>query len=263
MVRAAKAPYGRTMQFGRIVRLAGQAVLGLILPAQCLTCDAAVDTPGQLCPVCFTATSFVTDPCCLTCGQGFAHAAEGGLAGQCQQCLDTPPAWRQGRAALRYDEQAGRIILPFKYADRVETAAALARQMLRAGAALLHEADILVPVPLHRSRIRARRYNQSALLARAIGRLSGHPALLDGLSRPRATQSLRGQSAAARAASMQDAFAVRPHCQPAVDGRRVLLIDDVLTTGATANGCTRALLAAGAAQVDLLVAARVPWQPRD
>jgi ComF family protein len=260
MAPPAKAPYARPMELARIVRQAGQAVLGLILPAQCLTCDATVDAPGQFCPVCFTATFFVTEPCCTTCGQAFAHAAEGGLARQCQQCRDTPPAWRLGRAALRYDDQAGRIILPFKYADRIETAAALARQMARAGASLLQDADILVPVPLHRSRLRTRRYNQSALLARAIGHLSGHPAMVDALGRTRATQSLRGQSAAARAASLQDAFAVRPHCIASIADRRVLLIDDVLTTGATANGCTLALLAAGAAQVDLLVAARVPWQ---
>ena len=263
MARPAKAPYACRMELARIVRQAGQAVLGLILPAQCLTCDATVDTPGQFCPVCFAATSFVTEPCCVTCGQGFAHAAEGGLARQCQQCRDAPPVWRQGRAALRYDEQAGRVILPFKYADRVETATALARQMARAGAALLDDADILVPVPLHRSRLRSRRYNQSALLARAIGRLSGHPAMVDALGRTRATQSLRGQTAAARASSLQGAFAVRPHRVSSIAGRRVLLIDDVLTTGATANGCTLALLEAGAGQVDLLVAARVPWQVRD
>jgi ComF family protein len=251
------------MDLAHLVRQAGQAVLGVILPARCLTCDVAVDTPGQLCPVCFVATSFVTEPCCTTCGQGFAHAGEGGRTMQCPVCLNAPPAWRHARAALRYDDQAGRIILPFKHMDRVETAPALARHMVRAGAALLQTADLLVPVPLHRGRIRARRYNQSALLARAIGRLAGRPALLDAVHRVRATKSLQGQSKAARAAEMTAAFAVNPARSAAIAGRSILMIDDVLTSGATAKSCARALLAAGAAYVDVLVAARVPWQNQD
>jgi ComF family protein len=263
VAQPAKARYRHLMEFGRFVRQAGQAVLGIILPARCLSCDANVDAPGQLCPVCFGATTFVTDPCCVTCGQGFSHEREGGRTMQCTVCLATPPVWRHARAALRYDDQAGRIILPFKHMDRVETAATLARHMARAGAVLLCEADLLVPVPLHRRRIRARRYNQSALLARAIGRQAGRPAVLDALRRVRVTRSLQGQSKASRAAEMADAFAVNPTRLAGIVGRSVLLIDDVLTTGATANGCASTLLAAGAAQVDLLVAARVPWQNQD
>lgn len=247
----------------QLARLAGHAVLGVILPARCLTCEATVDAPGQLCPACFAVTHFVTDPCCVRCGQSFAHAGEADRAMQCARCAATPPAWRHARAALRYDDQARRIILPFKHGDRVETAAALARHMARAGAALLQEADLLVPVPLHRSRTRARRYNQSALLARAIARLSGRPAMLDALRRTRATRSLGGQSAAQRASEMTDAFVVPPARALQVAGSRVLLIDDVLTSGATANACARTLLAAGAAQVDVLVAARVPWRDAD
>jgi ComF family protein len=182
---------------------------------------------------------------------------------QCAPCMVTPPAWRHARAALRYDAQAGRIILPFKHTDRVETAAALARHMVRAGATLLREADLLIPVPLHPSRTRARRYNQAALLARAISRLSGRPAVLDALRRVQATRSLQGQSAKQRAAEVANAFALWPGRINRVIGRRVVLIDDVLTTGATANACARVLLAGGAAQVDLLVAARVPWRLQD
>ncbi len=246
------------MQMLRIVRSAGLAVLNGVLPARCLTCDMTVPAPGQFCPDCFNATAFVTDPCCVRCGQPFAHAGEGGLAMACEGCMAHPPAWRQARAALRYDEQTRRIILPFKHGDQVEIAAALALHMARAGAALLRQADLLAPVPLHRGRIRARRYNQSALLARAIGRLTGRPVLLDALRRVRATESLQGKSRDARAAALAGAFAVRAGRQDQVAGRRILLIDDVLTSSATANGCAQVLLAAGAAQVDLLVAARVP-----
>ena len=176
---------------------------------------------------------------------------------ECVSCLERPPPWRQGRAALRYDDQSRRIILPFKHGDRVETAAGLARLMARAGSALLSEADWLVPVPLHRRRLFHRRYNQSALLARALGRLAGRPALLDGLRRVRATQSLEGLTPAQRSAAVTGAFEVLASRRDRIAGARVLLIDDVLTTGATAGACARALLAAGALQVDLLVAARV------
>ncbi len=246
------------MQIARIVRSAGLAVLNGVLPARCLTCEVTVPGPGQLCPACFNATAFVTDPCCVRCAQPFVHAGEGGWAMACDGCLAHPPAWRHARAALRYDAQARRIILPFKHGDQVEIAAALALHMARAGAALLRQAELLVPVPLHRGRTRARRYNQSALLARAVGRLAGRPALLDGLRRVHATASLQGKSRSERAATVAGAFAVPVNRRDQVAGRRILLIDDVLTSGATANGCARTLLTAGAAQVDVLVAARVP-----
>lgn len=237
-----------------VLGVTGRAVLDLVLPARCMTCEVTVATPGQLCGPCFGRTRFVTDPCCQLCGAPFDHLAQGGRLMACAACTANPPEWRQARAAMTYDEQSRRMILPFKHGDRVETALGLARHMVRAGSALLQDADCLVPVPLHRSRLRQRRYNQSALLARAIGRLSGHPALLDALRRTRATRSLGALGPASRAAAVAGAFAVRP---ARVEGRRVLLIDDVLTTGATAGACARALLAAGAVQVDLLVAARV------
>lgn len=263
MALPAKSGYRCKMELIRLVRLIGLGVLNLVLPARCLTCEVTVDAPGQLCVACFAATSFVTDPCCTTCGQDFAHVAEGGRTMQCQVCLTTPPAWRLARAAFRYDDQAGRIILPFKHLDRIENALAIARHMVRAGESLLQDAELLVPVPLHRSRLRARRYNQSAMLAHAIGRLSGRRVMPDALRRVRNTRSLQGQSAAGRAAEIAGAFAVAPGKAARLAGRRVLLIDDVLTSGATANGCARTLLAAGAGRVDLLIAARVPWEIQD
>jgi len=135
--------------------------------------------------------------------------------------------------------------------------------MARAGAALLRAADWLVPVPLHRSRLLSRRYNQSALLAQAVSRLSGRPTVLDGLRRTRATASLAQKSGVQRKAEVAGAFMVRPSRQTQLADARVLLIDDVLTSGATADACARALLAAGVARVDLLVAACVASQPLD
>ena len=182
---------------------------------------------------------------------------------ECWQCVAEPPPWRQGRAALRYDEQARRIILPLKHGDRVEAARALGLHMARAGAVLLRQADVLVPVPLHRSRLLARRYNQSALLAHAIGRLSGCAVAPDAIRRVRATESLAGKTRAERAAVVGGAFAMRPGRAGRIAGQGVVLIDDVLTTGATAAACAHVLLQAGAAHVDLLVGARVDYTAPD
>jgi ComF family protein len=238
-------------------RQAGRWLLDALLPPQCLTCDAAVEGDAQFCAACFRDVGFVTAPCCVACGVPFAHAAVGSAAGLCPACELARPPWGRARGALRYEPPGQAVLLAFKYADRPEHAAGLARLMRRAGAALLAEAELLVPVPLHRTRLRARRYNQSALLARALGRLAGRPVLVDGLVRLRATQPLTALAAEARAATVKDAFAVRPARAASVSGRRVLLIDDVMTSGATAAACTRALLAGGAAGVDVLVAARV------
>jgi ComF family protein len=239
-------------------RQAGRAVLDVLLPPQCAVCDAAVDEPGKLCPACFRQTGFVTEPFCAVCGVPFPSAAFGGPDMLCPGCHAERPLFRRARAALRYDAQGRRLILPFKHADRTEMAAVLAPHMVRAGAVLLRDTDLLVPAPLHRARLFRRRYNQAALLAKAIGRIAGRACLLDALLRQRATEALGEKSAAERAAEVAGAFAVRPRRASRLIGRRVLLIDDVMTSGATANACTSALLDAGVAAVDVLVAARVP-----
>jgi ComF family protein len=236
----------------------GRTLLDILLPPHCLTCDAQVQAPGQFCADCFARTGFVTEPCCASCGVPFTHARQGQHDRLCPSCRDDPPPWGQARGALRYDAQSRRVILPFKHADRPEYAAALAPLMARAGAALLRRAELLVPVPLHRRRLLARRYNQAALLAQALSRRSARPSLLDALWRTRVTLPLGDLSADQRATEVEGAFAVRPRRRDAIAGRRILLIDDVLTSGATCRACTRALLEAGAAGVDVLVAARVP-----
>ena len=230
----------------------------MLLPPTCVTCDVLVNAPGRLCGACFSATGFVTEPCCVRCGVPFATAAEAGAERICPSCWSRPPVFDRARAALRYDAQARRMILPLKYSDRTELAATLAVHMVRAGAALLREADVLVPVPLHRSRLFRRRYNQASLLASAIGRAARKPVLHDGLERRRATAPLGEKTAEQRLAEVDNAFAVRPRHAARISGRRVLLIDDVLTSGATANACATAFRAAAATQVDVLVAARVP-----
>ena len=246
------------MQVNQSLRRVGTAVLDALLPPACLTCDAAVDSQGTLCAACWRGLHLLTAPLCRQCGVPFLHAGQAGTDGLCPACHEHPPAFGAARAALRYDEGARRLLLPFKHGDRTELAAPLARLMARAGADLLARTDLLAPVPLHWRRLLSRRYNQAALLARLVARIAGRPMIPDLLRRTRPTPSLGERSAAERAALLEGAFAVTPSAAHRIAGRRVLLVDDVLTSGATAEACAAALLAAGAAVVDVLAAARVP-----
>lgn len=230
-------------------------LLDVVLPPQCPTCDALTSAPGLFCAACFRQAGFILEPCCPRCGSGFASGEVAGH-GSCQGCLAAPPPWREARAPFRYDEFSRRLILPLKYADRTENARVLGRHMARAGARLLRGADLLVPVPLHRRRLFVRRYNQAALLAWHVSRASGVPVAVDALARTRATKSLAGSRREDRAGLVAGAISCRPRRSERLRGRRIVLLDDVLTTGATAGQCVAALMQAGAASVDLLVAAR-------
>ena len=238
-------------------RRAGAALLDALLPPRCLSCEAEVAAQGTLCAACFGGISQITAPYCSHCGVPFAHAGQG-EGGLCPRCLARPPAFRQARAALRYDAGAKRLILPFKHADRTDLAEPLARQMARAGAALLARADLVAPVPAHWRRLVARRYDQAALLARAVGAMAGRRVIPDLLARVSATPPLGDRGAMERALAVEGVFAVSARGRAAIQGREVLLVDDVVTSGATAESCARALLEAGAAAVDVLAAARVP-----
>jgi ComF family protein len=240
------------------LRRLGLLGLDLLLPPRCAACDKPVRVQGQLCAACFTHTNFITAPFCNRCGVPFASAEQGGAEGVCPACREHPPLFRQARAALRYDAQARRLILPLKHGDRIELAQILAPMMTRAAAAALAAADVLVPVPLHRRRLFQRKYNQAAVLAYAVGRLAARPVLPNTLIRIRRTTPLDEKSPEERAREVAGSFAVRQPRMGQITGRTVLLIDDVMTSGATANACSAALLEAGALAVDVLVAARVP-----
>jgi ComF family protein len=246
---------------GARLRSLGRVALDALLPPHCLTCEAPVDRQGTQCGACFTGLSFVTAPLCERCGVPFPHGGAGIPhleALWCEVCVTAPPAFTAARAALRYDEGAKALILPFKHRDRTELAAPLARHMARAGADLLRAADLLVPVPLHRWRLFRRRHNQAALLAARLSRLSGTPHAPMLLRRLRATAPLGELGARAREAALEGAFGLAPYAAARLRGRRVLLIDDVMTSGATADGCARILLAGGAREVMVLAAARLP-----
>lgn len=242
-------------------RRASAVLLDALLPPRCLACTTEVADQGMLCAPCFAALAPVTAPFCARCGVPFPHDGHGTPteAGPlCDRCAIRTPAYRAARAAFRYGEGAKRLILPFKHGDRTELARPLARHMARAGAPLLARADLIVPVPVHWRRLVGRRYDQAALLAQALGRLSGLAVMPDLLRRVRATEALGGKGAAERAATVEGVFAVSRPGARRLPGRQVLLVDDVMTSGATAEACAVALLAAGAAAVDVLAAARVP-----
>ena len=176
-----------------------------------------------------------------------------------------PDGWTSADAAglailpglVRYDEVARTLVHHLKYHDRTDLAPTMGRWMARAGHELLDTADVLVPVPLHWRRAFSRRFNQAGALAKAIGRASGVPVARDALRRVRPTEHQIGLSRAQRATNVQGAFKVPPERRHEIQGRRIVLVDDVLTSGATSDACARALLRAKAAQVDLLVFARV------
>lgn len=176
---------------------------------------------------------------------------------RCAACQAKPRAFDRARAACLYDETSREPILKLKHADRTDLAPLMARWLSRAARELIEDADAVAPVPLHRLRLLGRRYNQAAEIARALARLTGTPYLPDALVRRRATESQGGKSGSGRRRNVAGAFEVRPSRRDRVAGLRILLVDDVLTTGATAEGCARALKACGAAAVDLAVVARV------
>ncbi|WP_375594333.1 ComF family protein [Algihabitans albus] len=229
-------------------------VLDALLPPRCLVTNAAVDLPGQLSPVAWQAIDFIDPPICPCCGLPFE--VDPGPGALCGACLRAQPAYTRARAVMRYDDGSRPLVLRFKHADRTEAAPAFARWMARAGAAQLEACDLIVPVPLHRWRLLRRRYNQSALLALQLGRLSGKPVAPDLLRRRRNTPSQGRLSRAQRQQNVRGAFTVAPGRVSEVTGNGILLIDDVLTTGATVEACARVLKRAGAARVEVLTLAR-------
>ncbi|MGD9540450.1 MAG: ComF family protein [Methylocystis sp.] len=234
----------------------GNAFLDLVYPPSCLVCRKAVAGHGAICAECWRDIAFIERPYCERLGTPFERdLAQPGLISL--EAAANPPAFGRARAVARYDSDKARALAHrLKYYDPLELAEPIGRCMARAGAELLADADVIVPIPLHRLRLLARRFNQSAALAQAISRESAVPAEMMALERVKPTAPQVGLTRAQRAANLSGAFRVAPEHADAIMGRNVVLVDDVLTTGATANAATRALLRAGAARVDLLVFAR-------
>jgi ComF family protein len=228
--------------------------LDIALPTLCVSCREPVDGDG-LCPACWSRLSFIAKPYCPRLGIPFVYDPGPGLLSM--EAIASPPAYQRARAAVRYDDIARTLVHALKYQDRTDLAPSMGRWMTQAGRELLDEADALVPVPLHWKRGWSRRFNQSAMLAHVIARQTGKPVVSDALARPRPTEQQVGLSKAERARNVQGAFSVAKEKKSRIAGKRVVLVDDVLTSGATVDACARALLRARAASVDVLVFARV------
>ncbi len=228
--------------------------LDIALPTLCVACREPVDGEG-VCADCWAKLSFIAPPFCPRLGIPFVYDPGPELLSM--EAIANPPAYARARAAVRYDDVARTLVHALKYQDRTDLAPAMGRWMARAGRELLEDADVLVPVPLHWRRGWSRRYNQSGALARIIERQSGVSVSTQALQRIRPTQQQIGLSRPQRASNVQGAFKVASERQSEIQGRRVVLIDDVLTSGATLDACARALLRAKAASVDALVFARV------
>jgi ComF family protein len=239
----------------RAARRHGRTALDALLPPLCLSCSAAVDTPGALCATCWSKVEFIAPPVCACCG--FPFEIDAGPEALCAACQAKRPRYRRARAAFRYGDDSRRLVLMFKHADRLDPAPTFGRWLTQAGAELLADADLVAPVPLHRWRLLWRRYNQSAELARAVGRQSGRSVVADLLVRHRRTPPQADMNARERRLNVAGAFRINARHRALVRDKTVLLIDDVLTTGATVEACTRVLLRAGAAAVDVLCLARV------
>jgi ComF family protein len=253
-VTAADARTGRLARLTGAARTIFELALGVALPQLCAACREPVEGEG-LCAACWSKLSFIAPPYCARLGIPFPFDPGPGILSM--EAIADPPAYDRARAAVRFDEIARVLVHALKYGDRLDLAPVMGRWMANAGRELTREADLIVPVPLHWRRQWARRFNQSALLAEVVAKASGLRVSHAALKRVKATVQQVGLGRSERALNVQGAFAVRPHARIAVAGRRLVLVDDVLTSGATIEACTRALLRAGAAGVDVLVFARV------
>jgi ComF family protein len=234
------------------LRRLGRAVVDGVLPPRCLACGTIVDEPDALCSSCWAGMRFFAPPWCAVCGLPFPHPM--GEEAVCADCARQKPSWDRARAVMRYDKHSRHLVLALKHGDRTHVARALGRWMGRAGAELLQGADMIVPVPLHWTRLFTRRYNQAGLLAHAVRAAGGLPVMADWLVRRRRTPSQGRLGPVARVRNVRGAFAVRRGCD--VKGKRIVLVDDVLTTGATVEECARVLRRGGAASIGVLTLSR-------
>ncbi len=226
-----------------------------IFPPRCICCGNAVGTDFGLCGDCWRETGFITGLVCETCGTPLPGEAD--QATLCDECLTHPRPWDRGRAALRYNGSGRRMVLALKHGDRLDLARPLGGWMARAATPLIEPGLIVAPIPLHRLRLLKRQYNQSALLSRIVAQTHGVQHIPDLFQRIRATPSQEGRSREERQENLTDALRVNPRRAAALRGQAVLIVDDVMTSGATFAAATAAAHAAGAAKVHIVALARV------
>ena len=237
------------------IRILATKLVDGILPAQCISCFQFTSQPGRLCADCWNELSFIDHPLCDVTGIPFAFDPGEGIISA--RALAQPPAWHRARAAVEFNDMSRKLIHALKYYDRHEVVAMMGQSMTRAGRELLAEADFVIPVPLHPLRLWQRRFNQSAALARFIAQETGIGYQADILKRLRSTRQQVGLSSSQRRNNVKDAFTIQEDNTGKLFGAKVVLVDDVVTTGATVGACSRILLDAGCQQVDVLTFALV------
>lgn len=226
-------------------------LLDLILPPVCPSCGCNIDALNTLCGKCWSAIPFITKPYCARLGIPFElDLGEGTLS---PQAIAQPPSFQRCRAVARYEGPARDLVHNLKYGDQLDVSTLMGQWMANTGDELIAQNDLIVPMPLHTFRLWRRRYNQAKILSEEVAKISQLPLLSGVLQRIRATRPQVGQTRRQRLSNVQGAFNVAPEKHHLLENKRVLLIDDVLTTGASANAATRALEKAGARSVDVLV----------
>jgi ComF family protein len=249
----AERPTQRPEMSHRIVeslrRLAAR-ISNLMLPPLCVGCETRLFAHDTLCPACWRGIDFIRPPLCDRLGIPLPYDTGGTMVSAA--AVADPPDYERARAVARYSGLMRDLVHELKYRDALHARALFGRWLHEAGQELIAECDVIVAVPLARGRLTSRRFNQSQLLANEIARLSGKPTLPLALVRTRATRSQVGLSRAERRRNVAGAFAVRQDEAAGIAGKRVLLVDDVVTTGATASAAARALKKSGAAGVDVL-----------
>lgn len=229
--------------------------LNFLLPPRCLLCYERSTDPQGICFKCWQSLDFICDPYCQLCGSPFEFKVEENLV--CAPCLDDAPSFDRARSSVVYTTTSRHILMGFKHGDMLQVAKILARWMGHTGAEFLKEADLIVSVPLHPLRLIWRQYNQAAILVNELAKIANKPRQNEILKRCRYTPSQGKKTLKERQKNIKAAFKVNPKYNEAVQGKRILLVDDVLTTGATVEECSKVLKKAGARSVDVLTFARV------
>ncbi len=245
----------RALQSLKIVETGLSAAVDAVLPPRCVVTGGVVDRQGMIDPQVWRDLSFISDPVCDCCG--FPFEFDVGPGSLCVSCLSSRPVYASARAALVYNDLSRNLILRFKYADQTHAAHAFIPWLKRVGGDMLGRADYIVPVPLHSFRLLRRRYNQAALIAQTLGKSCELPYLPQALKRQRPTPSQGKMDYKDRQKNVRNAFSVLPRYESCLQGKTIVLVDDVYTTGATVKECTKALLKAGAKEVHVLAVVRV------
>lgn len=230
------------------------AVVDTVLPPRCAASGEIVEQQGMISNSVFRDLNFIMDPMCRICGAPFAYDMGEGAC--CASCLDLAPGYDTARSALVYDDVSRKIILKFKHADQLHIVHTFSPWLLQVGTDMLSAADYIIPVPLHRGRLLKRRYNQAGMIAKMLSNKTDVTWLPDALVRKRATLSQGHLGAKDRYANVKGAFALKPDVANRFSGKTIVLVDDVLTSGATVSECAKILKSSGASQVHVLTVAR-------